>query len=155
MELTKRLEAKLSGVGDPDKDMGEMLARNVTVECIKEEVQDLKDKLAVIEDVKEMLVAADGENAELWGRRLETEAKAKYRAAMLRGREGIRERESASPPVTPGPHSVSSKSSTRREVVSLPDFAGAEKAGNSPFLDFPVWLRNWQEHIVDYEAKSW
>ena len=31
---------------------------------------------------------------------------------------------------------------------------GAEKPSNSPFLDFPVWLENWQQHIVDYEAKS-
>ena len=75
---------------------------------------------------------------------------------MLRGREGIQLKESASPPVTPAPHSASStvRSGTKREPVSLPSFMGAEKPGNTPFQDFPVWLKNWQDHIVDYEAKS-
>ena len=37
----------------------------------------------------------------------------------------------------------------------LPRFQGVEKpGGSSPFLEFPVWLRNWNQHIGDYEEKS-
>ena len=62
-ELTRWMEAKVGGIGDPDKDIGELLERNVSVECIREEVRDLKDKLAKIEEAKEILIAADGMNA--------------------------------------------------------------------------------------------
>ena len=90
------------------------------------------------------------------GEKVETYARAKYRAALLVGAEGISKLESASPTATPGPHTASApaRSGTKRESVSLPKFEGSEKPGNSSFLHYPVWFKNWQEHIVDYEAKS-
>ena len=39
--------------------------------------------------------------------------------------------------------------------MALPKFCGAEKpGGGSPFLEFPVWLLNWNQHIGDYKEKS-
>ena len=35
----------------------------------------------------------------------------------------------------------------------LPKFFG-EKKSRQPFLKYPIWLKNWQSHIVDYEEKS-
>merc|ERR1712237_49689 len=46
------------------------------------------------------------------------------------------------------------KGTTRKEAVTLPTFSGIEKPGCSPFLEYPVWLKNWNQHIVDYEDKS-
>ena len=31
---------------------------------------------------------------------------------------------------------------------------GSEKAGCSPFLDYPIWKINWEQYVVDYEEKS-
>ena len=72
------------------------------------------------------------------------------------GAEGLRKLESELPTAASRTHTAaaSSRSGTKRELVSLPKFEGSEKPGNNPFLDFPVWLENWQNHIVDYEAKS-
>ena len=39
--------------------------------------------------------------------------------------------------------------------MALPKFAGAEKVGGmSPFLEFPIWLQNWNSYILNYEEKS-
>ena len=42
---------------------------------------------------------------------------------------------------------------TKKEPVKLPDFAGDEKSYPSPFLTFPIWLKQWKGMIVDYEEK--
>ena len=59
-------------------------------------------------------------------------------------------------PVTPTVMSSSANKGTmKKEAVALPKFQGAEKpGGSSPFLEFPVWLSNWNRHIGDYEEKS-
>ena len=55
---------------------------------------------------------------------------------------------------------VSSKTSggdqnflTKKEPVKLPDFVGDEKCSPSPFLTFPIWLKQWKGMIDDYEEK--
>ena len=40
---------------------------------------------------------------------------------------------------------------TKREAVQLPSFKGGDK--ESPFLEFPTWLSQWNNLIVDYEEK--
>ena len=40
---------------------------------------------------------------------------------------------------------------TKREAVQLPSFKGSER--DSPFLEFPTWLSQWNNLIVDYEEK--
>ena len=40
---------------------------------------------------------------------------------------------------------------TKREAVQFPLFKGFEK--DSPFLEFPTWLPQWNDLIVDYEEK--
>ena len=82
-ELTRKMEDKLKGIGDPDKEIGVLLERNATVGCIREVIQDMKDKLAKIQEAKQIPVAADGINAEAWERRFEAEVGAKYQAAIL------------------------------------------------------------------------
>ena len=47
----------------------------------------------------------------------------------------------------------SSSFTTKKEPVKLPDFSGDEKGSPSPFLTFPVWLKQWKGMIVDYEEK--
>ena len=129
-------------MGDPEKEMDDFLKEEIERDCVQGRIKDVKDKLTQIEEERRILIAEDGENADKWIRQVETEARAKYKAALILGEKALKKLGSASSVASSGPHSVSSKSSTRREPVSLPDFAGAEKAGNSPFLDFPVWLRN-------------
>ena len=41
-------------------------------------------------------------------------------------------------------------SSTKRETVMLPKFSGDEK---SAFLQYPVWKKQWESHITEYETK--
>ena len=133
------------------------MKRNVTVEGFKHIMQeDLKERLTQIEELKERLMVADSENGAIWEDRVLTEARAKLKGALLLAEEGLKKLEPAAPATTTRSHatSVAAKSGTKREPVSLPKFAGSEKPGNSPFLDFPVWLMNWQQHIIDYEDKS-
>ena len=46
-----------------------------------------------------------------------------------------------------------SDNTTKKEVVKLPEFVGDEKSSPSPFLTFPVWLKQWNSMIVDYSEK--
>ena len=87
---------------------------------------------------------------------MDTEVRLKFWAALLLAEEGMKKLlGSASSTVSAEPHTASSmKSSMKREIVSLPKFVGSERGDNSPFLDFVVWLENWQQHIVNYETKS-
>ena len=41
-------------------------------------------------------------------------------------------------------------SSTKRETVMLPKFSGEEKTA---YLYYPVWKKQWESHIVEYEFK--
>ena len=41
-------------------------------------------------------------------------------------------------------------STTKRETVMLPHFSGDEK---SAYLKYPVWRKQWDEHIQEYEEK--
>ena len=41
-------------------------------------------------------------------------------------------------------------SSTKRETVMLPHFSGEEKTA---YLKYPVWKKQWDEHITEYEVK--
>ena len=91
-----------------------------------------------------------------WERKVANEARIKIRAALFLAEEGLKKMESMSLATTPGSHAVSApvKSATKREPVAVPKFVGNEKPGNSPFLEFLVWLENWNQHISDYEEKS-
>ena len=42
---------------------------------------------------------------------------------------------------------------TKMEPVTLVKFLGLEKEGQA-FLQFLIWFKNWENHIVDYEEKS-
>ena len=57
--LQARMEAKILCSGNPENDVQEFLARNVTVGGTKLLVQELKDKLAQIEQHKEIVVTSD------------------------------------------------------------------------------------------------
>ena len=46
--------------------------------------------------------------------------------------------------------SSGSVSTTKRETVMLPHFSGDEK---SAYLKYPVWKKQWDNHILEYEAK--
>ena len=48
-----------------------------------------------------------------------------------------------------GDHSTSYK----KEPLTLPEFAGEEKSSPSPFLTFPIWLKQWKSIIEDYPVK--
>ena len=125
-ELIRMMEATILGIGDPERQIRESLEREVGVDFLREEMQDMKMRLAEIEKEKTVLVTTDGENAAAWERRIETDVKAKFRAALLVGAEGIRKLEAESPTAVSGPHTatVMSRSRTKRELVSLPKFEG-------------------------------
>ena len=53
---------------------------------------------------------------------------------------------------TSGGSSVPDKS-TKKEAVRLPKFVGEENSSPSPFLTFPVWLKQWKSMITDYDEK--
>ena len=55
-----------------------------------------------------------------------------------------------SPSIIGGTATVSDRS-TRKESVRLPSFKGDEK--ESPFLKFPIWKKQWEVVIVEYEEK--
>ena len=46
-----------------------------------------------------------------------------------------------------------SSNSTKREAISLPEFKGDPE--DQPFLKFPVWLKQWEKLIGDYDEKFW
>ena len=79
-------------------------------------------------------------------------ARPRDRAAMLCVEKAIKDEVPTPAAIIPP---SGNKGKTKKEAVTLPKFQGAEKPGAaSPFLTFPVWLRNWNEHIGDYEEKS-
>ena len=80
------------------------------------------------------------------------EARPKVWAALL---VEVKILKSVITPVSSTPSSGAMSSSMKREPVSMPKFAGSEKPGCSPFLDYPIWQTNWNQHIIDYEEKSW
>ena len=45
----------------------------------------------------------------------------------------------------------SSSSATKKETVKLPEFSGDE--AKNPYLEFPIWLQQWNALIIDYEHK--
>ena len=47
-------------------------------------------------------------------------------------------------------HSSSSNSTTKKEAVHLPHFKGDEKT--IPFLRFPIWKKQWETLIEEYEV---
>ena len=53
-------------------------------------------------------------------------------------------------PTGGGRAATSSFSTTKRETVMLPKFSGEEK---SAYLEYPVWKKQWESHIVEYEVK--
>ena len=106
--------------------------------------------------MKDELVAEEGVDRHKWERSMETEVCPKIQAALQLAEPVLKDYVPAVPgtPATSGSGS-SHKSTTKKEAVALPKFAGAEKAGgSSPFLEFPIWLHNWNSHIEDYEEKS-
>merc|ERR1712030_205242 len=81
------------------------------------------------------------------------EARPIVAAALMRAEKSLSETEPVSNPETTS--SSGNKGTTKKEPVALPKFQGEEKpGGGSPFLEFPVWLRNWNKHIGDYKEKS-
>jgi len=84
---------------------------------------------------------------------MQNKARPKVTEALLRAEKSLNGTEPVSTPGTTS--SSTNKGTTKKEAVALPKFQGAEKpGGGSPFLEFPVWLRNWNKHIEDYEEKS-
>ena len=49
------------------------------------------------------------------------------------------------------PRISSSSSNTKKETVKLPKFSGDEKTA---YKLYPVWRKQWDSHIMDYEEKS-
>lgn len=47
---------------------------------------------------------------------------------------------------------ASHSSNTKKEAVQLPKFA-SDKKGGQAFLKNPIWLKNWNAQIIDYEEK--
>ena len=64
----------------------------------------------------------------------------------------VKDLKDPTPPTSGG--SVTKDSSTKKEAVKLPRFVGDEKSFPSPFLTFPVWLKQWKSMIVDYSEKQ-
>ena len=44
-----------------------------------------------------------------------------------------------------------SSSSAKQEPVKLPQFKGDETSSPSPFLTFPIWFKQWETMILDYD----
>ena len=44
-------------------------------------------------------------------------------------------------------------STTKKEDVKLPKFVGDESSKPSPFLTFPIWLKQWETMVMDYPEK--
>ncbi len=49
------------------------------------------------------------------------------------------------------PRIISSSSNTKKETVKLPKFSGDEKTA---YKLYPIWRKQWDSHIMDYEEKS-
>ena len=83
---------------------------------------------------------------------MQDDARPKVKAALMRVEKNLNGKESI-----PTPKITSSSintGTTKKEAVAFPRFKGAEKPGGSSFPDFPVWLSNWNQHVLDYEEKS-
>merc|ERR1712237_277780 len=85
---------------------------------------------------------------------MQTDVRPKIKAALVVAVASLKDAVPISP-TTPPVSGSGYKGTTKKEAVALPKFASAEKSGGgSPFLEFPVWLQNWNQHIGDYEEKS-
>ena len=74
----------------------------------------------------------------------------KVKAALLRAERNLDEDESGSTPEMTSPST--NVGTAKKEAVALPRVEGTEKPGGSSFLGYPVWLRKWNQHDVDYKA---
>ena len=85
---------------------------------------------------------------------MRVDARPKIMAALLLAEKDLKEREPVSTTGSTATSTATAKGTTKKESVTLPKFSGIEKPGCSPFLEYPVWLKNWNQHIVDYKEKS-
>ena len=85
---------------------------------------------------------------------MRVDARPKISAALLLVEKDLRKKETVSTTGSTAISSATLKGTTKKEAVSLPKFSGTEKPGSSPFLEYPMWLRNWNQPIMDYEEKS-
>ena len=106
--------------------------------------------------MKDELIVEEGVEGHRWERLMEAEARPKVQAALQLAESALKYYVPTVPEIPAMSGSGSSyRSTTKKEAVTLPKFAGAEKVGwSSPFLEFPIWLQNWNLHIEDYEEKS-
>ena len=91
--MIRMMESLILGIGNPEREMREFLERDVTADFIKGHMKDLKTQLSDIEKEKRILVATDGEHADMWEQRIEADVRVKYQAALLVGAEGLKKLE--------------------------------------------------------------
>ena len=152
------LKAKIEGFGKPSANLSVLSnEKNISFGDMRSEVKKLEESQAkLLEDrikLGNMDHAADLSSfVDMFSNLVVVEVDACKRIAM----EYLKEDVAVVPtvrdvsPTGGGTGSGFSFSSTKRETVMLPKFSGDERTA---FLKYPIWRKQWEQHIQEYEEK--
>ena len=132
-----------------------MIQIGINPGALRRKATDLENKLNRLEEMtSQLIVLCTEEEGRQWDDMMRVDARPKIMAALLLAEKDLKEREPVPTTGSTATSTATAKGTTRKEAVTLPTFSGIEKPRCSPFLEYPVWLKNWNQHIVDYEEKS-
>ena len=124
--LSSRFVTKVRAIGDPDKDIGELITNGIGPTALRRVVTELETQLRELEAVKDQLVALEGEvEANRWEQIMQNDARPKVKAALMCAEKNLNGKE-----LIPTPRMTSSSintGATKKEAVAFPRFKGAEK----------------------------
>ena len=144
--------------GVPSKVISDLAtAKEISLASMQSEIDKIE---ASHENIKSQLMLLDNtaDHSELLGR-YKTSVVEEVERCKLVGLKYIKEASPSVPLVTVGSEETGGGASstvragfstTKRETVMLPQFSGDEKTA---FLKYPVWKKQWENHINEYEPK--
>ena len=99
--LSSRLETGIRAIGNPDKDIDELITNGISPFALRKKATELEAQLHELEAVKDQLVALGGETeANRWEQMMQTEVRPKVKVALMRVEKSLNRKEPVPTPET-------------------------------------------------------
>ena len=147
------LQSNIRSFGEPSKVIGELCEEgNISFADMRQEIQNVEIGLGKLVEQKRKLIEVDptrdAEDLEhTFNAKVVKEVQVAKKLAMVY----VKDEDSTSTATLGGGGSArGGYSSTKKEAVKLPKFSGDEKTA---FLKYPIWKKQWESQITEYEAR--